>query len=120
MSSIGTAIRELRSEQRLTQQELATRADVSLEWVRGVEQGRVKSPRMQYVIRIADALGVDPVRLASGEVAIRDASSQPALSADQIQSINASLATMQSLSPRRLAEVQRMIEFFAALDKEEF
>lgn len=30
MSSIGTAIRELRSEQRLTQQELATRADVSL------------------------------------------------------------------------------------------
>lgn len=120
MSSMGKAIAALRSEQHLTQQELAQRAGVSLEWVRGVEQGRVQNPRMPFVIRVADVLGVDPIGLASGDMERPEASASPTLSADQIQSINASLATMQKLSRRRLSEVQRMIEFFAALDEDEF
>lgn len=117
---MGKAIAALRKEQHLTQQELAQRSGVSLEWVRGVEQGRVQNPRMPFVIRVADVLGVDPVKLASGDMVRQDARASPTLSADQIQSINASLATMQRLSPRRLADVQKMIEFFAALDEDDF
>ncbi|WP_229068382.1 helix-turn-helix domain-containing protein [Actinoplanes sp. DH11] len=60
MSEIGDRIFELRNDRspRLTQQELADRAGVSLDLVKKIEQG-VKPGSLPYLTRIARALDVD-------------------------------------------------------------
>jgi transcriptional regulator with XRE-family HTH domain len=42
----------------LTQEELARLADVKLDTVRAIEQGRTRNPGLFTVLRLADELGV--------------------------------------------------------------
>lgn len=119
MGSIGQAISKARRAKGWTQEDMAGYADVSLEWVRGVEQERVKHPRAENVAKAARALGIEPSSLFSGEAVVLDADDN-GISVERVQALNASLLTMQKLSPRRFAEVQRLIEYMHGLDQEDF
>lgn len=56
--AFGVAIRDLRKSKRLTQLELAKRANVSKKWISDVELGR-SSLRFTTVLKLLDALDVD-------------------------------------------------------------
>ena len=56
--AFGVAIRDLRTSTRLTQLELAKRANVSKKWISDVELGR-SSLRFTTVLKLLDALDVD-------------------------------------------------------------
>jgi transcriptional regulator with XRE-family HTH domain len=63
----------------LTQEEIARRAGVSLNWVNALERGRISDPHISTLLDLADALGVgveelvrkeaDPVPLGEAAVA---------------------------------------------------
>lgn len=67
MAEIGQRIRELRTERipRLTQQQLADRAGVSVDVIQKLEQGRKVNARITTLTAIADALDVDLSSLLS-------------------------------------------------------
>jgi XRE family transcriptional regulator, regulator of sulfur utilization len=48
----------LRSTARLSREELARRAGVSVDLVHSLEQGRTANPTLRTLLRLADALGV--------------------------------------------------------------
>lgn len=62
----GVSLRALRRERRMSQERLALEADVELHQVSDIEQGKI-SPRLDTVLRIADALGAD-VRLTENGI----------------------------------------------------
>lgn len=62
-SSIGDRIRSLREFRGLTQEELATLADVSVDTIRMLEQNRRQSTRLDTVRKLARALDVQLERL---------------------------------------------------------
>lgn len=55
-------LRRLRHEQKLTQEELAARAELSMRYVGAIERARV-SASVTVLGKIADALEVDPCQL---------------------------------------------------------
>lgn len=57
MITLGSIIRELRHEQRLTQRQLAERAGVTLSVAAHIEQGRNKY--LPTIERVLDALGYE-------------------------------------------------------------
>ena len=56
-SAFGQRIRELRRRKRLSQEQLAARADLHWTYVSGIERG-VRDPGLRTVARLATALGV--------------------------------------------------------------
>jgi len=60
---IGARLRELRRERKLTQEDLASKAGVSLDIVRKLEQGRRTGARLDTLGWLAGALGVGMVQL---------------------------------------------------------
>jgi y4mF family transcriptional regulator len=54
---LAATVRGRRQELRLSQAELATRAQVSREWISGVEQGKA-TVEFGLVLRLLDALGL--------------------------------------------------------------
>src|SRR5271166_2428236 len=56
-------MKTLRERARLTQQELATKADLSWSMVAQIEQGRKPDLRVSTLIRLALALGIRPTEL---------------------------------------------------------
>jgi transcriptional regulator with XRE-family HTH domain len=61
--AISTRLKALRDERGISQQELATRADLSLSLVAKLEQGKKADPRASTLIALACALGVKPGQL---------------------------------------------------------
>ncbi len=59
---VGENLREERERQRLSQEELAFRAELHRTYVSGVERG-VRNPTVKIVARLAEALGVEPSAL---------------------------------------------------------
>ncbi|GHT79894.1 hypothetical protein FACS1894104_5180 [Actinomycetota bacterium] len=59
IKSISFALKQARLEQKLTQQELATKANVSRVWLVGLESGA--SPHVEFgkVLDVASALGLE-------------------------------------------------------------
>jgi transcriptional regulator with XRE-family HTH domain len=53
------AIRQIRMDREITQQELANVADLSLGQISRIEGGRIASPHFRTVRKIAGALGVE-------------------------------------------------------------
>jgi transcriptional regulator with XRE-family HTH domain len=60
---ISARLKALREEKGISQQELATRADLSLSLVAKLEQGKKADPRASTLINLAAALGVKPGQL---------------------------------------------------------
>lgn len=63
MSLLGTAIKTLRTEQKLTLQEVADAADLSRAHIWELEQGRSDNPRVSVLCQLAGALNVSPTHL---------------------------------------------------------
>lgn len=61
--SIGSTIRTLREARGLTRQELAAAAEISVQMLAKVEQGR-KAPSAATLARLAKSLGIEPPDLA--------------------------------------------------------
>jgi transcriptional regulator with XRE-family HTH domain len=57
-SIIGAQLKELRAKRRLSQEQLAERADLSVDLVKRLEQGRRHSARLGSLWKLADALNV--------------------------------------------------------------
>ena len=62
---IGSQIRHHRADRRWTQNQLAEKADLSLDMIGRLERGTA-SPSLDSLIRLADVLGVSPVVLLGG------------------------------------------------------
>jgi DNA-binding SARP family transcriptional activator/DNA-binding XRE family transcriptional regulator len=71
-SRFGALVRAYRRKAGLTQQELALKAGLSLGALRDIEQSRRRRPRLNSVIALANALGLDSERAASMVDAGRD------------------------------------------------
>ncbi len=54
-----SAVRRLRFKNRMTQQELAQNADLSIGQINRIESGKIRSPQFKTVDRLAAALHVD-------------------------------------------------------------
>jgi transcriptional regulator with XRE-family HTH domain len=61
---LGRALRQLREERGLTQEEVAHRADLHATWISHLESGRI-NPRWGVARRLAAALDVDLSELAA-------------------------------------------------------
>lgn len=62
-SNFATRLRLARGRRGFTIAALAGRAGVSATAITDLELGRVKRPRIQTVVALADALGIDPADL---------------------------------------------------------
>lgn len=56
---IGTQIKQLRTALGLSQRKLAQKAGLHASHISHIESGMLKNPRLDTVLKIADALGVD-------------------------------------------------------------
>jgi len=63
---VGSNVRALRIAKGLTQEELAFEADLDLTYVGGIERGK-RNPSLMVMVNLAEALGVTPIALLSGE-----------------------------------------------------
>jgi transcriptional regulator with XRE-family HTH domain len=61
---VGSNVRRLRIERKLTQEQLAHDAGIDLTYVGGIERGR-RNPSVKVLGQIAEALGVNPRELFS-------------------------------------------------------
>ena len=52
-------VKEIRLSKKLTQKQLAEKANVSYSYIQKIENGVRTSPRLEYAIKIAEALEVD-------------------------------------------------------------
>ncbi|HEV2080607.1 MAG TPA: helix-turn-helix transcriptional regulator [Allosphingosinicella sp.] len=59
---VGTNVRRLRVERKLTQEQLAHEARIDLTYLGGIERGR-RNPSVTVVGRLATSLGVHPCDL---------------------------------------------------------
>lgn len=66
-AQLGRNLRSHRIQRRLSQEELAELSGLHRTYISGLERG-VRNPSVTIVVRLADALGVDP-----GELLKRDA-----------------------------------------------
>jgi transcriptional regulator with XRE-family HTH domain len=56
---VGGNIRRLRKAKGLTQEQLAHESEVAMRYVAGVERGE-ENPSLKFLVKIADALKVEP------------------------------------------------------------
>ncbi len=63
MRTVGQKIKELREQERISQEELGRRAGVSTASISKIEQGKVRQPSRITLLGIADALSVSPDEL---------------------------------------------------------
>jgi len=63
---LGGRIRNLRKAKNMTQQELATKSELRLDFILGIEKGQL-DPSLEALAKIAEALGVEMFDLVKGE-----------------------------------------------------
>ncbi len=61
-SVLGQNVKRLRLARALTQEQLAFEAKIDLTYLGGIERGR-RNPSLMVIVRIADALAVEPIAL---------------------------------------------------------
>lgn len=120
-NTIGMALKQQRAKLGMSQEEFADLIGMSLDWVRSVESGRTKRPRVESLMRVADALRISPtVLLGEDEDIQQQYEESQYMSPERVQVLNASFHTLQRLSWPRLREVQRFLEVFAEMSDDEF
>jgi transcriptional regulator with XRE-family HTH domain len=67
-ADIGRTVQQARRRLGLTQKDLAETADVSVAWLSKLENGRGAAPRMDYLGKMADAVGLDVHDLVAGDL----------------------------------------------------
>lgn len=68
---VGGNVRRLRQTAGLTQEQLAFEASIDLTYVGGIERGR-RNPSLLVMVRIAEALKVDPEALLQRSPVVND------------------------------------------------
>jgi len=61
---VGIKIRRLRQAKKLSQEALAHDAGMAMRYLAGIERGE-ENPSLAFLVKIAEALGVDPGELFS-------------------------------------------------------
>ena len=98
--TMGDRIKEVRKKQKLTQEQLAERLDVSVEFIGQIERG-LKLPSMQVFIRIIEALNV------SADYLLRDS-----VSTGQLFGDNAIGNKIQKLSLKQRIALEALIDTY--------
>ena len=98
--TMGDRIKEARKQQRLTQEQLAERLDISVEFVGQIERG-LKLPSMQVFIKLIEALNV------SADYLLRDSVSTGRLFGD-----NAIGRKLEQLKPQQRIALEALIDTY--------
>ncbi len=98
--TMGDRIREARKNQGLTQDQLAERLDISVEFVGQIERG-LKLPSMQVFIKILETLNV------SADYLLRDSVSTGRLFGD-----NAIGSKIEGLTPKQRIALEALVETY--------
>lgn len=98
--TMGDRIREARKKQGLTQEQLAERLDVSVEFIGQIERG-LKLPSMQVFIKILKSLNV------SADYLLRDSVSTGRLFGD-----NAIGSKIERLTPKQRIALEALVETY--------
>lgn len=98
--TMGDRIREARKNQGLTQDQLAERLDISVEFVGQIERG-LKLPSMQVFIKILESLNV------SADYLLRDSVSTGRLFGD-----NAIGSKIEALTPKQRIALEALVETY--------
>ena len=75
--TVGKRLRAARRDQGLTQQQLASISKVKQGTISGIERGFLK--KSTFLVALADALGIDPIWLDTGENRKKDAAELTAM-----------------------------------------
>jgi len=97
---MGDRIKEVRKKQKLTQEQLAERLDVSVEFIGQIERG-LKLPSMQVFIRLIENLNV------SADYLLRDA-----VSTGQLFGDNAIGRKIEKLQPKQRIALEALIDTY--------
>ena len=65
MTPLGRTIRDLRYDRKMSQEELAQQAEISIRTLQHIESGVTPTPRIDTVAKIAAVLGVSVTSLLS-------------------------------------------------------
>lgn len=98
--TIGDRIKEARKNKRLTQEQLAERLDISVEFVGQIERG-IKLPSMQVFIRLIEALNV------SADYLLRDS-----VSTGQLFGDNEIGRKIEKLNPKQKIALEALIDTY--------
>lgn len=98
--TMGDRIKETRKKQKLTQEQLAERLDISVEFIGQIERG-LKLPSMQVFIKIIEALNV------SADYLLRDS-----VSTGQLLGDNAIGRKIEKLKPKQRIALEALIDTY--------
>lgn len=98
--TMGDRIKEARKEQRLTQDQLAERLDVSVEFIGQIERG-LKLPSMQVFVKLIEALHV------SADYLLRDS-----VSTEQLFGDRALGRKIEGLTPKQRIALEALIDTY--------
>jgi transcriptional regulator with XRE-family HTH domain len=92
----GSALRESRIHQRLTQERLAERSGLSYKFIGEIERGK-GNPTLTTMARLAEALDVDLATLIRGRDESQSSSSDYRISRDHLQAVSEAVASVEAL-----------------------
>lgn len=98
--TMGDRIKEARRKQQLTQEQLAERLDISVEFVSQIERG-LKLPSMQVFIKLIEALNV------SADYLLRDS-----VSTGQLFGDHAIGRKIEKLAPKQRIALEALIDTY--------
>lgn len=110
-STIGQRIRELRGG--MTQNDLATRAGVSVDVIQKLEQGRRHTLSIPSLHKIARALDVDPSQLLAKTISLptQEENSGVVAIRESLTRIDHLIGDEPSIEPLTLAEARRQVSY---------
>ena len=97
---MGDRIKEARKKQKLTQEQLAERLDVSVEFIGQIERG-LKLPSMQVFVKLIETLNV------SADYLLRDS-----VSTGQLFGENAIGRKIEKLNPKQRIALEALIDTY--------
>lgn len=97
---LGELLARHREKQQLSLRTLADRADVDFAWLGRMEQGRYAQPAPERLVRLAEALDIDPVQIdrVSGNYM-----------ADSLPSVRTYFRSKEKATPEEIAEIEAAI-----------
>ncbi|HET8924796.1 MAG TPA: helix-turn-helix transcriptional regulator [Candidatus Acidoferrum sp.] len=124
MPSVGDRIREIREAQRLTQDQLAEKADISKGFLSEIENGK-RNVSSEYLLRVANALCASVDYLLRGTTDVSNVNKEPVVISpelsDAAQRLNLSYAeTIELLEAHRSVIARRSMKQSKPFSKDDW